>query len=222
MTAEQERVKPPPDPPPVPLSALEHYAYCPRQAGLILLEDGYADDANTVRGTLMHRRVHEPGDDSRVETRLLRALPVWHDGLGLVGVCDVVEVHGARSYLPVEHKSGPYVPGGPADVQVGAQALCLEDMFGTAVRIAAVFSGTDRRRHQVTVDSALRQRVVDLTERVRAVLTDMSLPPPVADRRCRRCSLHESCMPRLLTKRQSYASAATALFTPSSEGAWGD
>jgi hypothetical protein len=123
---------------PVPLSALEHYAYCPRQAGLILLEDGYADDMNTVRGTLLHRRVHEPGSDSRPGVRTLRALPVWHDELGLVGVCDVVELDADGSVRPVEYKSGSYVAGGPADVQVGAQDRTLGQ---PAVQVAAALRG---------------------------------------------------------------------------------
>src|SRR5690606_41079051 len=80
----------------IPISSLEHYAYCPRQAALILLEDAYADDASTTRGNLLHQRVHEPGFESRNNVRTLRALPVWHDDLGLYGVCDIVEIH-ARS-----------------------------------------------------------------------------------------------------------------------------
>lgn len=122
-----------PGPSQVPLSALEHFDYCPRQAGLILLEDGYADDAATIRGTLLHQRVHEPGQDTRAGLQTLRALPVWHEALGLTGVCDVVEIHPDGKIFPVEHKSGDYHPGGPADVQLAAQAMCLEEMFSTSV-----------------------------------------------------------------------------------------
>src|ERR1051326_495103 len=80
-------------PPRVPLSLLEPHAYCPRQAALIALEDAYSDDAATVRGTLLHQRVHEPGHETRPGLRILRALPVWNDQLGLTGVSDVVELH---------------------------------------------------------------------------------------------------------------------------------
>lgn len=206
----------------VSLSALEHYAYCPRQSGLILLEDGYADDAATVRGTLMHRRVHEPGHETRGAVRTLRALRVWHDGLGLVGVCDVVELHHDGRVIPVEHKSGGYFPGGPADIQVAGQALCLEAMFGRPVPTGTVYSGADRRRHTVIIDAALRQRVIELADAVRESLARMFLPTAPADRRCRRCSMRDMCMPRLMTRTKAFAQAASSLFVPQPEADWDD
>ncbi len=208
----------------VPLSALEHYEYCPRQAGLILVEEGYADDAATVRGTLLHQRVHEPGADSRPDVRTLRALPVWHDGLGMTGVCDIVEMHREGRIVPVEHKSGRYVRGGPADVQVAAQAMCLEEMFDTPVPTGVIFSAADRRRHDVSVSSALRARVAAAVREVRAVLSRTELPAPVADRRCRNCSMHHLCLPRLLAGRRTYTLAEMAVFTPAREpdGGWDD
>ncbi|GAA3472245.1 CRISPR-associated protein Cas4 [Nonomuraea roseola] len=206
----------------VTLSALEHHAYCPRQAGLILLEDGYADDAATIRGTLMHQRVHDPGYETRGAVRTLRALPVWHDGLALVGVCDVVEIHHDGPVIPVEHKSGSYKAGGPADVQVTGQAMCLEAMFGCSVPQGVVYSTADRRRHTVAVDAAARERVLTLAEEVRHTLTTATLPDAAADQRCRRCSMHDMCMPRVLARRGAIMRAASSLFTPQPEAAWDD
>lgn len=205
----------------VPVSALEHVEYCPRQAGLILLEDGYADNADTVRGSLLHQRVHEPGSESRDGVRMLRALPVWHDELGLTGVCDVVELHDDGRIVPVEHKSGSYVPGGPAEVQVGGQAMCLEHMFRTSVLAGAVFSAADRRRHDVPITAALRARVVAAAQGVRSLLSGVGLPAPVADGRCRRCSMNHVCLPRVLAGRRAYEGAAAALFTVRAEPASG-
>ncbi|WP_267132777.1 CRISPR-associated protein Cas4 [Streptomyces durbertensis] len=178
---------------------MEHYAYCPRQSGLILLEDAFEDDAATVRGTLLHQRVDTPGNRGRGTVRTLHALPVYHDALGLVGICDTVELHPHGRVLPIEHKSGRYLPGGPADVQTAAQAICLEAMFHTTISRAAVYSAHDRRRHTVTIDDSLRQHVRDLTHEIRRMLTTSALPPPVADNRCRRCSMAASCMPHVLT-----------------------
>jgi CRISPR-associated exonuclease Cas4 len=209
-------------PAPVPLSALEHYTYCPRQAGLILLEDGYADDVATVRGALLHQRVHEPGEDNRPGVRTLRALPVWHDEFGLVGICDVVEVYEDGSVLPVEHKSGPYVPGGPADVQVAAQAMCLEQRLGTDVTVAVVYSTADRRRHEVAVDQDLRDRVVQTADAVRVVLDQTVLPAPAADKRCRRCSMNVGCMPKVLAGHAKYEGLLGELFMPMAEMEWDD
>lgn len=206
----------------VPLSALEHFDYCPRQAGLILLEDGFADDAATIRGTLLHRRVDEPTDESRPGLRTLRALPVWHESLGLTGVCDVVEIHDNGKIIPVEHKSGDYQPGGPADVQVAAQAMCLEEMFKAHVPEAAIFSGTNRRRHRIEVDAALRARVASRAAQVRAIIMQFELPPPISGSRCRRCSMNHVCLPKVMAGQKAFARAAAALFisAPESEREW--
>ncbi|MFJ8405767.1 CRISPR-associated protein Cas4 [Streptomyces microflavus] len=197
----------------VSLSALEYYAYCPRQCGLILLEDSFTDDAATVRGTLLHQRVDTPGNRGRRAVRTVHALPVWHDGHGLTGICDTVELHADGTVLPVEHKSGRYHPAGPADVQVAAQAMCLEYMFKTPVAEAAIYSGTGRRRHTVLVDAALRTRVLETTNAVRGLLgADHTLPPPVADSRCRRCSMATGCMPKLLAGTRRYQQALNSLY----------
>ncbi|POM27788.1 PD-(D/E)XK nuclease superfamily protein [Actinomadura rubteroloni] len=206
----------------VPLSALEHYDYCPRQAGLILLESSYADDASTVRGNLLHQRVHEPGEETRPGVRVLRALPVWHDELGLNGVCDAVELHDDGNVVPIEYKAGSYVKGGPADVQLAAQAICLEARFATRIAQGYIYSGADRRRHAVPVDDILRRRVVAISEEVRAVLTGTVLPGPVADARCRRCSMNELCMPKLLANQKRYANELARRFRPAAESSGDD
>jgi len=212
-----ERTRREPGPLQVPLSALEHYEYCPRQAGLILVEEGYADDEATVRGTLLHGHVHEPGDDFRAGIRTLRALPVWHDDLGLTGICDVVEIYGDGAIIPVEHKSGYYRPGGPADVQLAGQAICLEQMFRTDIPTGAIFSASSRRRYEVQIDSALRERVAATTGAIRTILDHEGLPAAVADKRCERCSMNHICMPRVLAGRRAFTSAAASLFVPSQE-----
>ncbi len=196
----------------VSLSSLEHYAYCPRQCGLILLEDAFSDDAATVRGTLLHQRVDTPGTQRRATVRTLHALPVWHDGHGLTGICDTVELHSDGRILPVEHKSGRYIPGGPADVQVAAQAMCLESMFNRPVPEAAIYSATDRRRHLLAVDESVRTRVLEVTTAVRTLLAGQALPAPAADNRCRRCSMATGCMPKLLAATQRYRQALTDLY----------
>nr|WP_209310534.1 CRISPR-associated protein Cas4 [Streptomyces spiramenti] len=193
---------------------MEHYAYCPRQSGLILLEDAFEDDASTVRGTLLHQRVDTPGNRGRGTIRTLHRLPVYHDALGLYGYCDTVELHASGRVLPVEHKSGRYLPGGPADLQTAGQALCLEAMFNTTIQRAAVYSAADRRRHTITIDQPLRDRVADLTHEIRDMLTTSALPTPVADNRCRRCSMATSCMPRVLTGTDRFQRALHDLYHP--------
>ncbi|SFO06636.1 CRISPR-associated protein Cas4 [Amycolatopsis rubida] len=126
----------------VPISAIEHYAYCPRQAALIHLDRDFVDNADTQRGHLAHAVVDAAGPGvSRTGIRTWTSLEVVHEELGVHGVCDVVEFPGGEP-VPVEHKSGSYRPGGAADLQLAAQVLCLRRMFGAAVPRGVVFAGT--------------------------------------------------------------------------------
>jgi CRISPR-associated exonuclease Cas4 len=179
----------------VPISALEHFEYCPRQAALIHIERYFESSLDTVRGDLAHAAINLPGGGTdRRRQRVWRSLPVWSDEFGLHGVCDVVQFD-ADGPTPVEHKSGTYRPGGPADLQVAAQAVCLRGMFDAPVARGLVFSGRDRQRHEVTIDDALVERVALATAGVRALLTQARLPPAVNDNRCTRCSLRQGCIP---------------------------
>jgi len=185
----------------ITLAALEHADYCLRQAALIHLDGVFVDDARTVSGTLAHKNVHQlkiPLQRPDASVRTVTGVPVWSDRLGLYGICDAVEVS-ATSVMPIEHKLGPYHPGGPADVQAAAQALCLAEMLEMNVPAACVFSHADRRRHRVEITAALSSRIADLAAAVRAVLETAQLPEAVHRPRCRRCSLRHDCLPSLVT-----------------------
>lgn len=203
----------------LPISALEHHAYCPRQAALIHLDNVFADNVETMRGNVAHAQVHEPSPALPIPPtsgmRQVTGLKVWSDRLGLYGVCDIVEIN-ATTAVPVEHKVGRYVPGGPADLQAGAQALCLRDMLPLDVPYAEVFSHADRRRHRIELTDALADRILSTAEQIRDILTDAALPNAVADRRCRRCSLEPDCLPTLTVR----AAGTTDLFTPRPAGHW--
>lgn len=185
----------------IPLSALEHADYCLRQAALIHVDGIFTDDVRTASGTLAHRHVHElrnPLRRSEVGTRTFTGVPVWSNRIGLYGICDAVEVS-AGSVLPVEHKIGPYVPGGPADIQAAAQAVCLAEMTGIGVPAACVFSHADRRRHHVELTVTLTSRIEELAATIKTVLAASQLPPAVYDRRCPRCSMRHDCLPNLVS-----------------------
>ncbi|GAA3852248.1 CRISPR-associated protein Cas4 [Saccharothrix violaceirubra] len=200
----------------VPISALEHYAYCPRQAGLIHVDGYFESNVDTVRGDLAHATVDRPGPDTdRRGHRVWHSLPVWHDELGLHGICDTVHL-AEDGPVPAEHKSGGYRPGGPADLQVAAQVLCLREMFDAPVPIGLVFTGRDRRRHEVVVDHELADRVARATEEIRRMRDTAVLPPPVADTRCRRCSLKPGCLP------ETTVAVRAGLFVPREVGDWDD
>jgi CRISPR-associated exonuclease Cas4 len=106
-----------------------------------------------------------------------------------------------------------YNPPPPPPAAPG-QALCLEEMWDVDIPTASIFAGTDRRRHTVTIDDALRARVLDTTHAVRAMLHELHLPGPAADARCRGCSMNTMCMPKLLAGQRSYAQAVARLREP--------
>jgi len=206
-----------PNPDRIPISALEHHAYCPRQAALIHVEGVFTDDVNTTRGHLAHDRVDRPGIRATAKPGMRQhyAVPVWSATLGLYGRCDVIETD-KRIAVPIEHKIGAYHPGGPADVQVTAQALCLREMLDLEIPYGEVFTHADRRRHRVNLTDQLIGTVDATIKALQAVLTDAHLPPPPADARCRRCSLLDDCLPYALTK------TASGIFQPQPLGKWDD
>jgi CRISPR-associated protein Cas4 len=128
----------------VPLSALQHWAYCPRQCGLIHLEQAFDDNVHTLRGQAVHKRVDQPGVETAKGVRTEHALPLWHDGLSLIGKADVVEFDKAGRPYPVEYKHGNRHKAADIaacdDLQLAAQALCLEAMTGFDVPEGAIYS----------------------------------------------------------------------------------
>jgi CRISPR-associated exonuclease Cas4 len=179
----------------VMISALEHYSYCPRQCGLIHVEQIFDENVFTLKGRQAHERADEPNTRWEEGVRIERALPLWSDRLGLTGRADVVEFHPDGSVIPVEYKHGPRRQHRHDDVQVCAQALCLEEMLGRPVPRGAVYAHSSRRRREVRLDRALREQTEALVAAIRALRRTGRLPPPVNDARCPNCSLIDACVP---------------------------
>jgi CRISPR-associated exonuclease Cas4 len=179
---------------PIAISALQHWSYCPRQCGLIHVEQTFSENLYTVRGRHVHERADKPGNETRRGARIERALPLWSRRLGLTGKADTVEFVDGVPY-PVEYKVGGRKAGGHDEVQLGAQALCLEEMLGVAVPRGALYYHASRQRHEVAIDAALRQRVEETVAAIRAMLGSGELPPAPNDSRCPKCSLIDSCLP---------------------------
>lgn len=190
-----------------PLSALQHFAFCPRQCALIHVERQWAENTLTAQGRVLHDRAHEAGSESRRDLRTARALPLQSATLGLHGVADVVEFHrqpdGAWRPFPVEYKRGRPKHEPIDAVQLCAQAICLEEMLHTAVPTGALFYGATHRRHDVAFDDSLRAATHTLAAAVRAQLAAGQTPPPVYTAKCRACSLLELCRPQVVTRSAS-------------------
>lgn len=190
---------------PLPLSALQHWAYCPRQCGLIHLEQAFDDNLHTLRGNAVHAQVDRPGFELRRGLRVERALPLFSDSLGLVGKADTVEFEADGTPYPVEYKHGSRHKAADIaacdDLQLAAQALCLESMTSHDVPEGALFYAHSKRRRVVAITPALRAQVAHAAAAVRAMLVEGRLPPPTTDaRRCRGCSLSDRCQPEALRR----------------------
>ena len=182
----------------IPISAINQYAYCPRRCGLIHIEQTFDDNVYTVRGHHLHERTDRPGESGWEDgIRVERALPLWSKQLGLIGKADVVEFHSDVPY-PIEYKSGSYRQFDNDDLQLCAQALCLEEMTDRSVPRGAIYHHSSRKRREVTFTPGLRLQVIQAIQAIRTMLAGKQLPPPVNDRRCTHCSLRESCMPEVV------------------------
>ncbi len=190
-----------------PLSALQHFSFCPRQCALIHVERLWAENTRTAEGRVLHERAHEAGTESRRDLRIARALPLHSHSLGVHGVADIVEFHrqpdGAWRPFPIEYKRGRPKAHSADAIQLCAQALCLEEMLHTSVPAGAIFYGETHRRLDVTFDDVLRTATRDLAARMQATLSSGRTPPPEFEPKCRSCSLFALCQPRLDRHRAS-------------------
>ena len=204
---------------PISISALQHWAYCPRQCGLIHLEQAFDDNLHTLRGQAVHAQVDRPGIEVRRGLRIERALPLWSDRLGLIGKADVVEFEPDGTPCPVEYKHGSRHKAADIaacdDLQLAAQALCLHEMTGLAVPQGALYYASSKRRRVVAITPALLSSVEDAVAAVRAMLTLGRTPPPTTQvGRCKGCSLRDRCQPDALAR--LHAGAADEAFDPDS------
>lgn len=186
----------------IPLSALQHYLYCPRQCALIHVERLWAENVHTAAGRLLHQRSDRPLAEKRRGVHTATALPLGSERLGLTGVADVVEFHDQgklRRPFPIEYKKGRPKAHRADEVQLCAQALCLEEMLAVDVPQGALFYGQTRRRTDVAFDAGLRALTLEVIGQVRDQLRRRHTPSAsYLAARCDACSLLELCRPQWL------------------------
>ncbi len=177
------------------LSTLEHHAYCPWQARL--LQDGvWADNYLTVQGTAAHERVDTPGVDARRGVRVHHRVPVASERLRVHGVADSVEVRDDGTLMPVEHKWGRGVGDlRPLLIQVTAQALCLEEMRGVAIKTVALYFVQERRRELFATADWRGETEKEIALARSMLSAGRASRPRYRPDRCRRCSLVLACQP---------------------------
>lgn len=206
-----------PDEEMAPLSALQHAVFCLRQCALIHLEGAWTENALTAEGRVLHERVDRREHESRRDVRLATAVRLASRRLGVVGVADMVEFHrsaetddprglriaaplaGADGFwrpFPVEYKRGKPKAHRADEVQLCAQAMCLEEMLDVEVPSGALFYGETRRRVDVAFDAELRGLTVRTAEAVHGLLRGHRIPPAEYGKWCESCSLVDDCQPK--------------------------
>jgi CRISPR-associated exonuclease Cas4 len=187
----------------VPLSALEHWSFCKRQCGLIHLEGLWAENVRTVEGKQLHEKVDLPGLEQRPGLRLARALALKSERHGLIGKADLVAFYDDPAYpatgrpFPVEYKRSARNNFRHAELQLCAQALCLEEMLGVTIPAGALYFGASRRRREVVMDEPLRLETLEAVREILSMLREGHTPPPEPGPKCEQCSLKGLCMPAL-------------------------
>lgn len=193
----------------LPLSGLQHLMFCERQWALIHLEQQWVENRLTAEGRLMHDRAHEQKEERRDGVGVSRGLAVRSLRLGLVGIADVVEFRplpqGSPMPFPIEYKRGRPKPDSCDEVQLCAQALCLEEMVGADVPAGAIFYRQPRRRTEITFDNDLRRETEALAERMHSLYAARVTPPAQYAPKCERCSLLGICLPSTAGEGRSVA-----------------
>lgn len=189
---------------PIPLSALQHAVYCLRQAALIHLERLWAENRFTAEGQVLHMNADKPSVRKIKGVRRVTSLPLASRTLGIAGVADLVEFHQHGDHetpYPVEYKRGKAKLHRADEVQLCAQALCLEEMTGQPVPEGALFYAETKRRLCVPFDKELRQLTCTTIGQLKEVFTTLKTPPPTyRTDRCRACSLYDLCRPKDVAK----------------------
>lgn len=198
----------------IPLSALQHYLYCPRQCALIHVEQVWAENRFTAEGRVLHEHAHSGEGETRPGVRTTRGLPIRSFRLGVSGQCDIVEFHGWKpdqkqdlqklpdsvSIVPVEYKRGKPKTHRADEVQVCAQAMCLEEMFEQqpgSIPLGLLFYGQRKRRTEVPFDDELRKLTTDIARKTVELLSSGQTPEAAYEPdRCSACSLLHLCEPK--------------------------
>jgi CRISPR-associated exonuclease Cas4 len=185
------------------LSGIQHFAYCPRQWALIHIESQWLENASTAQGRIVHRRVDDPYfQETRGLIKTERAIPLISWQLGLYGIADLLEIHKEESgqgltYSLVEYKRGKPKPDDRDEVQLCAQAMCLEEMRDTVIESGCIYYDAVKGRETVMFTASLRQRVADLATLMHNYYAEGLTPAAVKSRKCINCSMANICLPKL-------------------------
>lgn len=209
----------------IPLSYLSQYGYCPRRAGLLLLDQAWSENAETVKGRAEHERVHTQRVEKRGNFAKLYEFPVFSERLGLNGLCDCIEarqskngaelpdLEGRWTLYPIEYKHGVVRNEREYELQLCGQAICLEEKYQVSIPKGSLFYLDAHRRLEVELNSGLRKETADTAQKLIQMLQNKKIPEPVPSTKCKKCSLKEICMPKLPRSALAYCKKLIAEMT---------
>ena len=185
----------------IAISTLNQFAFCPRRCALMHIEGIWSDNEHTAKGTILHEHADERGYETIGGAKLLRALPLYSSKYGLSGKADIVEIRG-KEIIPVEYKKGKRRKFDNDEIQLTAQALCLEEMFSTEIKRGFIYHASSKKRREVLIEENLRNLTLETIEKVRRLLSNEIIPKAEYKPRCEGCSLYNICLPKLSDETQ--------------------
>ena len=200
----------------IPLSYISQYNYCKRRVGLLMLEQQWNDSTDTVKGSSEHKKVHTADIEFRDGKFILTELQVHSKQLELIGQCDAIEAiprnDGVKlpfidekcRLFPIEYKHGKLRSEEEYELQLCAQAMCLEEMYSAEIKKGAIFYISSHRRKEVTFTPDMRKSVNDTAHALAEMLIKKKVPIAESSAKCSRCSLKEICMPDVQSSVNAY------------------
>ena len=192
------------------LSGIQHFAFCRRQWALAYIEMQWQENVRTVEGKILHENAHDASlKEKRGDLLIVRAMPIHSREMGVSGECDVVEFHkckngislegrdGSYTVVPVEYKRGHHKPDERDEVQLAAQAMCMEEMYGINIPYGALYYDEVKRREIISISESLRNTTIHCAQQMHEVFKSGELPKANKQRHCKNCSLINICMPEM-------------------------
>ncbi len=188
----------------LPISALQHFEFCPRQWALIYLEESWLENKLTAEGRLLHSRAHLEQSEQVNGIKIVRGAYLRSLKLGLIGKADVIEfTENPLSAKPIEYKRGQPKRNLCDKVQLCAQALCIEEMLDIAVSKGCIYYGRTRKRIDVEFDTMLRTKTIELIEKLHEFTNNPSVIPAEYTKKCDNCSLFDICQPKIFARKRN-------------------
>ena len=187
----------------IPISALNQYAYCSHRYWRMFCAGEFLDNQYTIEGTSLHDRVHTLGEGHREDTWQVRAVWLKSEQYKLIGKADLIEEVDGNWY-PIEYKRGHKGEWDNDELQVCAQALCLEEMLGRSITQGYVYYAQSHQRQLVNVSAELRETAIATIQAIQNIQQTGKIPPAIYTQRCRGCSLYQQCLPQAVDKVKRY------------------